>query len=961
MHSWLVRKFGGTSLGNADRMVQCIMLGAEQGDSLRLVVCLSACSTPGCKSEGTTSQLLLAASLASNELDSGKESPISFNKKKKKERGWREILFDLQEFHLELADGVFDHKKISGLAKGDQTEWLALLHKALRFNLKNLIRFHFKQLIGFMEAIQVIGEMSCNSRDYVVSYGELMSCLIYQAGLEFVLASKYSNHTSNHLFSQMYSVCVPLHRLISTRNSGSTRQNPLAHNQVLQRKDWDYIKQMVAHYVIRHCYNIKPLSVNDVFPDEFLASVNHSHDDDDDTLVFRMLATSPNYGFRVAVCPGFLGNIPGGLLQVVGRGYTDFTAALIASGLKNFHCAEDMGMSAHERQENVASECALSASNNVSRTFATNHSKMGTSQNIFYQIKSPFLSFRECLLMIKQIDSSSCFIARKDPSYTPTRQSATDTETIKDNHLTHQNFSKLHSNRSVEFQMTELQIWKEVDGIFTADPRKVPSAKLLEWLFPEEVAELTYYGSEVVHPFTMEQVIRAKCCIRIKNTANPKGNGTLILPFDLSSARLFINSTQNFDNSRSNVSIDAVENGCDSKYLDSDQNDVKGGLVNVLRNDNIFKLEKSTTTYARSYHNKNLGFFGPGWQIDRIFEQIITGNRFSHQRHAATNTENSSISSNEKLLTSDHKSLATAVTLKTNVLCLNIQSNKKMHSHSFLADIFSIFDKFGLVVDLISTSEVQISTAICLDNNLKIFDSLSAQTPIPSLSTAISSPSFPSYTESQSTSIEESSNPENSTNEEYQFERRYNVKNHQAESVKTLNSSKTTSTHEIFRLNWPSIEPYDFNEDEDILGISPASNYEQTSNDIISPISNSSNGQSYLGDKNASCSIPIQEKHVRLIGSVSPDLGMMISSLSNYGTVWITPREMAILSLVGTNMRNSVGMSSRMFRQLANLGVNIEMISQGASEMNISCVVLATDAQKALCKVHDVCVIGLEE
>lgn len=56
----------------------------------------------------------------------------------------------------------------------------------------------------------------------------------------------------------------------------------------------------------------------------------------------------------------------------------------------------------------------------------------------------------------------------------------------------------------------ELQIWKEVDGIFTADPRKVPTARLISSISPEEAAELTYYGSEVVHPFTMEQVNRTR-------------------------------------------------------------------------------------------------------------------------------------------------------------------------------------------------------------------------------------------------------------------------------------------------------------------------------------------------------------------------------------------------------------------------------------------------------------------
>ncbi|KAJ6010513.1 hypothetical protein N7451_001925 [Penicillium sp. IBT 35674x] len=76
----------------------------------------------------------------------------------------------------------------------------------------------------------------------------------------------------------------------------------------------------------------------------------------------------------------------------------------------------------------------------------------------------------------------------------------------------------------------ELQVWKEVDGIFTADPRKVPTARLLPAITPAEAAELTFYGSEVIHPFTMEQVIRAKIPIRIKNVMNPKNRGTVIYP-----------------------------------------------------------------------------------------------------------------------------------------------------------------------------------------------------------------------------------------------------------------------------------------------------------------------------------------------------------------------------------------------------------------------------------------------
>ena len=83
---------------------------------------------------------------------------------------------------------------------------------------------------------------------------------------------------------------------------------------------------------------------------------------------------------------------------------------------------------------------------------------------------------------------------------------------------------------AVGLQAKELQIWKEVDGIFTADPRKVPTARLLPYISPAEAGELTFYGSEVIHPFTMEQVMRARTPIRIKNVMNPRAAGTLILP-----------------------------------------------------------------------------------------------------------------------------------------------------------------------------------------------------------------------------------------------------------------------------------------------------------------------------------------------------------------------------------------------------------------------------------------------
>ncbi|KAL9614942.1 MAG: hypothetical protein Q9167_000584 [Letrouitia subvulpina] len=71
------------------------------------------------------------------------------------------------------------------------------------------------------------------------------------------------------------------------------------------------------------------------------------------------------------------------------------------------------------------------------------------------------------------------------------------------------------------------RVWKEVDGVFTADPRYVPTAQLLPSITPDEVNELTYYGSEVIHQFTVEHCVPT-IPIRIKNVLRPENEGTII-------------------------------------------------------------------------------------------------------------------------------------------------------------------------------------------------------------------------------------------------------------------------------------------------------------------------------------------------------------------------------------------------------------------------------------------------
>lgn len=232
----------------------------------------------------------------------------------------------------------------------------------------------------------------------------------------------------------------------------------------------------------------------------------------------------------------------------------------------------------------------------------------------------------------------------------------------------------------------ELQIWKEVDGIYTADPNAVSYTKLLKTITRQEAAQLTYYGCQAINPLTIELV---KCPIRIKNCNNPDSEGTLV-----------------------------IDNHNDH---------------NLIKNE------------------------------------------------------------------SDKNGRPIAVTTKENICVINISSNKKSVCPSFFGDVFSVLKKNNIIIDLVSTSQVDISVAI--DSTQK-----------------------------------------------------YNKNN-------------------------------------------------------------------------------------------------LITELSEYGSVDIK-ENMCVLSLIGQGMKSSIGIAGKMFKTLSRNKINIEMISQGASEINISCVIKKEDSLKALCYVH---------
>ena len=78
-----------------------------------------------------------------------------------------------------------------------------------------------------------------------------------------------------------------------------------------------------------------------------------------------------------------------------------------------------------------------------------------------------------------------------------------------------------------------IEIWTDVDGVRTADPRKVQNTKYLEKISFEEAAEMAHFGAKVLHPLTIEPAVKKNIPIYVLNSMNPSGKGTAILRNEL--------------------------------------------------------------------------------------------------------------------------------------------------------------------------------------------------------------------------------------------------------------------------------------------------------------------------------------------------------------------------------------------------------------------------------------------
>jgi aspartate kinase len=77
-------------------------------------------------------------------------------------------------------------------------------------------------------------------------------------------------------------------------------------------------------------------------------------------------------------------------------------------------------------------------------------------------------------------------------------------------------------------QAEAIEIWTDVDGMLTADPRVVPNARLIDQIAFDEASELASFGAKVLHPNTIAPAVRLGIPVFVLNSRRPEGHGTKI-------------------------------------------------------------------------------------------------------------------------------------------------------------------------------------------------------------------------------------------------------------------------------------------------------------------------------------------------------------------------------------------------------------------------------------------------
>ncbi len=97
-------------------------------------------------------------------------------------------------------------------------------------------------------------------------------------------------------------------------------------------------------------------------------------------------------------------------------------------------------------------------------------------------------------------------------------------------------------------KVAEIEIWTDVDGVMTADPRKVTNAFPIKCLTYVEAMEMSHFGAKVIYPPTIQPALEQKIPIRIKNVFNPGFEGTVISEKSVSNNDFIIKGISSIEN-----------------------------------------------------------------------------------------------------------------------------------------------------------------------------------------------------------------------------------------------------------------------------------------------------------------------------------------------------------------------------------------------------------------------------
>ncbi|MGE5629421.1 MAG: aspartate kinase [Solirubrobacterales bacterium] len=158
----------------------------------------------------------------------------------------------------------------------------------------------------------------------------------------------------------------------------------------------------------------------------------------------------------------------------------------------------------------------------------------------------------------------------------------------------------------VAMNAEEIQIYTDVDGIMTADPRIVSEASLIEEISYNEVFQFADQGAKVIHPRAVEIAMRANIPLVIKNTLS-NCNGTIINSFGTRNPEDIIIGITHM-NERVQIRIDASENVENPNYnslLDEiAANKISIDLINIFPNEKVFTIDQKDIIIFKDVMNK---------------------------------------------------------------------------------------------------------------------------------------------------------------------------------------------------------------------------------------------------------------------------------------------------------------------------------------------------------------------